>query len=698
MSNRRFRGSRPMLAALLPFAVYSSCPSADTGPDEAAVVVSATRFSDSLIRMPMSVTVIDGEHIRRSAASTLPELLGQQAGVSMLDLNGNNGATATVDIRGFGATAGQNTLILVNGRRLTDMDQATVNWPAIPLATIERVEILRGSGAVQFGDGAGGGVINIVTRSPASAADSGSVSAAAGSYNTRQTSVAMNRAADGFGLAINASNHESDGFRANNHSRQTSAGLAAERDYGDGSLRLGLDVSWLTMRMPGFRQVEPAAGRDDLATDRRGTSTPDDDSARRGTQFAFDWRHRFGFGELALDVTHRTRDQWIYSSARQFARSSDLVLDSVSPRLRVSHALFGGKGSLIVGLDWQDWDYTANDAVSMGLQGQPYSTVKAGQRNLGVYAQESVDFDDRLSALVGLRRERQRLSAVNTVDLTATCPFGFCPTAAPADATRNTETAWEFGLRYRLNGDWAVFGKVARAFRFGNIDEAYETDPAFNNQFQFLRPQTSRGVEAGAQWRVARAGAKLTVFQNDVRDEIHLDAFTNGIGNTNLPPSRRRGLEVDGDWQATASLRLAGSYTFVDAKFLEGVFPGTFGLLNNVIAGKSVPLVPRHKLNLSLSWQVQADTRVDVSIAHVGHQYMDNDEANDFWTQIPAYTVANLKLEHRVGKLTLGFAINNLFDEKYYGYAVKSQFAATRFNAYPMPERNYLLSARYALE
>lgn len=696
MPGRYLSDARRAAAALLPLAVISNAAAQTV--DDATVVVSATRFAESLARLPVSLSVIDGGELRHSTTSTLPELLGQQAGINAQDVNGNGGASATVDVRGFGATAGQNTLILLNGRRLTDMDQANVNWSAIPPDRIDRIEIMRGSGAVQFGDGAGGGVINIVTRSPLSSGDGSMISARTGSYATRAASATLNRAAEGFGFGLNASHYESRGYRANNASRQSNAGLVVERDYGAGSLQLSLDANWLTMRLPGFRQVEPAVGRDDLATDRRGTPTPADDSARRGAQFAADWRHRMAIGELAVDFTHRTREQWIYSATRQFARGSDMTLDSLSPRLRMPNSIFGGKGSLTVGIDWQGWDYAAHDAVTMSLMSRPYSKVDARQENVGVYAQQAVDLTDRLGLLAGVRREQQRLSASNTVDLGATCPFGFCPTAAPADAARNTETAWELGLRYRLDRTSSVFAKAARAFRFGNIDEAYETDPAFNNQFQFLKPQTSVGVEGGVQWRLASAGAKATVFQNDVRNEIHLDAFTNGVGNTNLPPSRRRGLELEADWQPGRALRLAGSYTFTDAKFLDGVFPGTFGLLNNVIAGKNVPLVPRHKLNLSATWQLRPDTRLDASVAHYSRQYMDNDEANDFWTRIPAYTVANLKLEHVVGRMTLALAVNNMFDEKYYSYAVKSQFAATRFNAYPLPERNVYLSARYRFE
>lgn len=672
-------------------AVFQSVALADA--DE-SVVVSATRFPESTLARPLSITVLGAEEIRASAAPSLPALLAEQAGITLQDVNGNGGISATVDIRGFGATAGQNTLILLDGRRLTDLDQANVNWSSIPLGSIERIEILRGSGAVQFGEGAGGGVINIVSRTPGEG-EPAVVGGRFGSYNTREFQAGANRKAGAFGLSVGGSHYESDGYRVNNHARQTNATLKAGYDYGTGSLRLGLDANWMTMRLPGFRQVEPAVGRDDLATDRRGTPTPNDDSARRGAQFALDWRHRFDFGDLAVDFTRRTREQWIYSAARQFARLSDMTLDSLSPRLRLPHALFGAKSQLVLGADWQDWDYAARDAVALGLMSQPYSKVAARQSNLGFYVQETVDVGDRFSVLAGARRERQKLAANNSVDLTATCPFGFCPTAAAADSAQRWQSAWELGGRYRMSAQWSAFAKVARSFRFNNVDEIYETDPAFNNQFQFLRPQTNRLHELGLQWSAAGSSAKAAVYRNDIQDEIHLDAFTNGIGNTNLPPSRRQGVELEGRWQAADGLRLDGSATWTEARFLDGVFPGTFGLLNNVIAGKNVPLVPKRKFNLGADWRFLPRTHAKASVTYVGEQYLDNDEANSLGTTIPAYTLVNFRLDHDTGDMLLALTVNNLTNRKYYAYAVKSQFAATRYNVFPLPERSLYVSAEY---
>jgi iron complex outermembrane receptor protein len=293
-----------------------------------------------------------------------------------------------------------------------------------------------------------------------------------------------------------------------------------------------------------------------------------------------------------------------------------------------------------------------------------------------------------------MRRERFKMAATDLYD--AAAPGGAFGSGAPSDSQQELEYAYEVGARYQFLPGAALIGKTGRSYRFANVDEIYETSPLFTNQFQFLRPQTARTYEIGVETHMTRGRLRATLFTMDVRDEIHLDAFSTGIGNTNLPPSRRRGLELEGKWTVSKSLALGASYTYTDARFRQGVFAGGgFFLANQVIAGKTVPLAPRHKLNLNASWTISPQTRLNALMTYVGEQYMDNDEANSMGVKIPAYTVADLKLAHRSGAWTLSAAINNLFNEKYYNYAVRSQAVADRYNAYPLPERNAMIMLEY---
>src|SRR5512134_565912 len=184
-----------------------------------AVVINATRFPEEARRLPASVTVLTAEDIQKSAARTLPELLSEQVGVTMKDFYGNNAASTAVDLRGFGATATQNTLVLVDGRRVTDVDLSGVQWAAIPLAAVERIEILRGTGAVLYGDGATTGVVNIVTRSPLKQGHRAEALGRVGSHGTAEGQLYGNLAGEVFGINASLYSYDSDGYRRNNRNQ-----------------------------------------------------------------------------------------------------------------------------------------------------------------------------------------------------------------------------------------------------------------------------------------------------------------------------------------------------------------------------------------------------------------------------------------------------------------------------------------------
>ena len=661
------------------------------------VVVTATRFKDRYDDKPVNVTVITAEDMQRSAAKTVPDLLAEQAGLNIHDFFGNNAATTTIDLRGFGISGTQNTLILIDGRRAADLDLSGVQWSALPMAAIERIEIVRGSGAVLYGDGATSGVINIITRSPLAQPTGANLGIRAGSYGMKELNASANYAGERIGFNLTASNFESDGYRVNNHNRQSNALADFRVLTGRGEVALKFGTDHQGIRLPGARQVQPSAGVNQLQTDRRGAQTPRDWSQRNGNRMNLDWRHDTGLGEFNLGLGWRDKEQVSYFDFGGFPdfRIADLDVWSFSPRFKATPALPGGRHTLVFGLDWQRWDYRLRRSNAVANIGRPYNTIDAQQDTLGFYVQDSLAVSERLTLMAGLRGERFSIDAEDRFD--AAAPGGAFGSGAPSGLQRESEKAFELGARYAVTPGAALIAKTGRSYRFANVDEIYETSALFTNQFQFLRPQTARHHELGVELRQTSAWMRAALFQMDVRDEIHLDAYTTGIGNTNLPPSRRRGLELEGKWQPLRPLALSGAYTYTDAVFLEGLLPGgAFTQTNVAIGGKNVPLVPRHKLNLGVAWTFNPATRLSLMATWVAKQYMDNDQGNTLGTQIPSYVVADLKLSHREGPWTLSAAINNLFDREYYNYAVRSQFVADRYNAYPLPERNFGVAVEYA--
>ena len=670
--------------------VFYSSAYAETLPDFVGetVVVTPTRFNDRASDRAVNVTVVTREDIERNPASTLPDILRDYAGIGTRDLFGNNASNSTVDMRGYGAAAGQNTLVLVDGVRQNDIDLSGVVWSAIPLSAIERVEIVRGGGSVLHGSGAVGGVINIITRTPANREKTATLAARYGSFDTRNVQATTNLGSERVGFTLAANSLRSDGWRDNNQNSQDSAygNVRWKLDGGEVALKLGTDKQ--RIRLPGARIVEPDQNINDLQTNPDGAQTPRDWAKRDGWQAVLSGQFDLPRGEAVVDLNYRNKVQqaYFYFSGFPTYRETDLDMLTFSPRIKVPMQLGSMKHDLIVGSDLGVWDYrlvTSNDPTNIG---RPLNRVEADQRNAALYAQDHVRLNPSLSVTAGARLEWFRLNATDQYDSAA--PGGGFGSGAPAGKQSEREHAWELGARYRLTPGHTLYAKAGRSFRFATVDEIYEFSPSFSRQFQFLKPQTAHDTEAGWEFGTAKKGGRVALYHARVKDEIHLDPYGSGIGNTNLPPLRRYGLELEGK-HSVGPVDVDAAYTLAFAEFTSGV-------MNNVaLKGNRVPLVPRHKLSLNATWNMSEFTRLTGSANYFSNQYMDNDEPNTLGVTIPAYTVADIKLEHRMGDWKLAAALNNVFDNTYYTYAVRSQFNADRYGAYPLPGRHGWVSAEY---
>ncbi|OZA27873.1 MAG: hypothetical protein B7X91_07005 [Hydrogenophilales bacterium 17-64-11] len=151
------------------------------------IVVTPTRFEEQSPRTPANLTVITRQDIERMPVTSVPDILAGTAGATVVPLYGALGIDSSVGLRGAGSggTASSNTLVLLNGQRLNPIDSGSIDWSLIPLASIERIEVMPGSGTVLYGDRATGGVVNIITKKTV---DTRYASIGGGSHGLRELS------------------------------------------------------------------------------------------------------------------------------------------------------------------------------------------------------------------------------------------------------------------------------------------------------------------------------------------------------------------------------------------------------------------------------------------------------------------------------------------------------------------------------
>lgn len=671
-----------LLAAVLAAGVNLPTIAAESAVPQEAVIVTATRLDEASRRLPAPITILTADDIRNSPAKTLPELLALEAGVTTRSLYGNHAAGATVDLRGFGATATQNTLILLDGRRLNDVDLSAVDFGAIPLGNIARIEIIRGGGAVLYGDGAVGGTVNIITREPGRGGTTGQVNATAGSYDTRGYEATVSHGAGPWAVNLAANHVSADGYRKNNNLERSNfqADLRHRQSHGEWFLKFGADDE--NLRLPGVRRVNPGLGIDELSTDRRGTNTPNDYADQNGAYLTAGLsRFLMSNTEWVLDAGVRTKNQKAFYDDYQFGGlytsylDSDLTTFSFTPRLKTRHALFGAPGTSQVGLDYYRSQYRSDRALTASTVDTPIHRLDIRQTSTAVYGQNTSTLWSRTALTLGARLQHVTQRARDEFNVAA--PGGAGGSGAPDYRSSERQYMYEAGLRQTLSAEWSAYAKATRSSRFATVDELFESDPAtFVKVFSPLKPQTARGLDVGTDY--ARGDFKLgaSLYYMTLENEIHFNPTT--FTNDNLDPTKRRGLNLNAGTKLAPSLRLKGDYAHTRAFFRQGSF-----------AGNDVPLVSRNTVAVLLAWDVAPGNILSAGARHVGAKRFDNDQSNSFYRQIPGYDVVDLKLLQSLSGWKLTWAVNNVFDEKFYDYGIRSTSSATTYNAYPLPERNF---------
>ncbi|MFZ3219597.1 MAG: TonB-dependent receptor [Rhodoferax sp.] len=200
------------------------------------VVVTATRVEQPLSDLVADVTIVDRDAIERSGVSGVSDVLRRLPGVEMVR-NGGIGGTTSVYIRG---SETRFTAVYVDGVRVDSQSTGGASWEGLPLAQIDRIEVLRGSAAAVYGSDSLGGVIQIFTRK-GEGAFSPYVAVGAGTYGTSSLNMGFSGADGDWDYALGAAAESSRGY----NSRSTATANPDDDGYRNqsGNLRVGLNVT-----------------------------------------------------------------------------------------------------------------------------------------------------------------------------------------------------------------------------------------------------------------------------------------------------------------------------------------------------------------------------------------------------------------------------------------------------------------------
>jgi iron complex outermembrane receptor protein len=657
---------------------------------ESAASAGSSGIVSGTILTGASSSIITSADIERSPSATLQDILAREPGIQVRSLFGGvNGASSTVDMRGFGANGSSNTLVLVNGRRLNDIDMAGVDFGAIPKNSIERIEITRGnSGAVLYGDGAVGGVINIITKVGVGLPPSARIQTSFGSYNYIEGNASANGSSGNWASSAYANAISAHGYRDNNQLRQENAVGDVRWTNGQGtSAYLTLSGDNQRLGLPGGLRVSPTLNQ--LLIDPRAAATPFDFANKEGMNGTVGVTHMLWQGtELIVDGGVRQKNQQAaffsaFGSAFDSGFKATLTAASFTPRLTSQHNLGGMAGKLVAGVDFYDTTYGSDR--SQHLNDRPIHRYDLTQQTTAGYFQETIGVLPTTDFAFGGRVQGNNTTARDRLDLTAPGAFFPAPQGMPLDQSE-TQYAWHVGLEHRLTSNVALFGRAARSFRLPTVDERVGMAP-FGVPTNFdLKTQTSRDVEGGARLSFGRFTLQSSVYDMELMNELFFSPAT--FTNLNLDPTRRYGFENIAAWNATDALRFKAGLAYTRSVFREGPF-----------AGNDVPLVSPWTGSAGVSWDVYKKfVTIDAAARFFSARRMDNDSANQ-QLLIPGQTIFDVRVGGEYEKFFWSFSVQNVFDVHYFEYAISSIDFITSlpvlgtFNAYPLPGRTFLAKA-----
>jgi len=196
-----------MLAALASFPSLNAHSQTLTTVALAETVVTATRTEQPLQDLVADVTVVDRDEIERSGATSLADVLVRMPGIEMAR-NGGPGTSTSLYLRG---SETRFTAVYIDGVRVDSQSTGGAPWEAIPLAQIDRVEILRGPAGAVYGSDALGGVIQIFTRK-GQGGFSPYAGVGLGTYGTRKWETGFSGAGESFDYSLGVAREASSGF------------------------------------------------------------------------------------------------------------------------------------------------------------------------------------------------------------------------------------------------------------------------------------------------------------------------------------------------------------------------------------------------------------------------------------------------------------------------------------------------------
>lgn len=620
-------------------------------------IITEENFETPVIETAKNITVVTQQDIFEKGATTVAEAL---KGVAGLTIRNMDGASPKFDLRGSGATSRYNTIILLDGIPLNGLTGFNTNL--IPVNQIERIEVIPSGGAVMYGDGAIGGVINIITKSPGNKSNYGTIGLEAGSWDTTKVNFTYGTKVNE-NLLVNASylGTSTMDYRDRNEEYKN------DKDTGESiwlRARYILNDGNLEFR---FNHNESK----DYYTGSLNKDQVDENPRQHGS---------------SKGLVHSIEDLYVLSYNKKLSEKLDLLLYGsynesesknqnnlvkeyyIKPQIKYTYK---ENSYLIVGGDYRagNKEFKKDVLINGVLQKAPNDE----RESYAGYAMNKISFGN-LQFTQGFRREKVKYKYSEKVYKQ---PGYVLVQITPKDAEYSNNDSYELGANYLYGDTGSIYFNYTRATRTPTIGDA-------GKWYGDVKTQKNDVYELGIKDIFGNNYISGSIFAIDSTNEIYYDKIFDYTGyNRNFDGDvRRLGAQISME-QYFEKLSLRENISYIQPKITSGMYDG-----------KDFPGVSRWQANIGATYNFTSKFSMNMDMYYMGSYYREDDFANNFGKQA-GYTTFDMNIVYSIGNgLEVYAGAKNLFDKEYYNSVITSP-KKNSISYYPADGRSIYTGFRY---
>lgn len=609
-------------------------------------VITTESFETTVRNTPKNITIITKKDIEEKGAKDLGEVLEGVPGVNVSRLSGSD---VTFDLRGQGATAKSNVKVLLDGIPLNSIDLSGYKTSNIPVDTIEKIEVIPSGGSVIYGDGAIGGVINIITTTPKVGQTTGSIGFEAGSDNPLDYNLALSTSAtDKLLVNVNYTNNSSDGYRDfSENSLEAFDGSFKYLISDTQNLTLKYSRSDNNFDAPGSltRQQVEEGRKDSLGYYILGENLVEETSLKYNNKIS---------DRLSINLNSSFREQEYDSVTHNgsFPYSSEYAYNTyafyIKPQVKYT---YGDESYIILGLDYDD---AATDVT------KSYKPGKREKDSFGGYIFNKYTLN-KLELSGGYRYQETEYNVIGAEN-------------------KFYNDAFELASNYLYSDTGNIYLSFSRAFRTPNTDELGLWEGEFS-------PQESDTIELGIKEYINTTYLSASIFKTTTTDEIvYAKLDGQNSSNTNLDGKTERiGLEVFAETTFN-KLTLTEGFTYLDHEITEGTYEG-----------KKIPGVASVIYSIDAKYDFTNKLASNITFIYTGESQAYADFENTA-EEVNSHIIIDTRISYDfLNGFKIYGGIDNIFNEMYYDYVGYDTWNGSSDNKayYPAPERRFYGGFKY---